>query len=385
MLKDASCPVGLSLYALPKTGSSFLGRFLKALAVYLQTCMVLEVKTECSVTLRVGCPPEWGGRRTATMDACGSRSDGCSWGWLLSHTRQLEKRCCGQNIPGNDSEYAECVNTITTDTTHQVRLPRTIGTLGETLSAAGFVRGPIRQLPFRVDSFLASLQNRRLIVLHARHPIEAMVSLFYCISESAVCPVRQNASNLPESASKGLDAFLLQDLAGGPGSHLNRQLTKYEALASLWQGAQASPTELTLRPRILFSRYELLVERFSLWLKQLLVALPLPLDARRELHKKLLEQYQGEFVPDGKHKHSLRVGSNLARVKRSTLHELSRNARLAAVMTTLNYSFSPTKSLAILGSSSRGGIQHTRPQMQCHTIMRQPSVLVHDSEVLNEN
>jgi hypothetical protein len=102
--------------------------------------------------------------------------------------------------------------------------------------------------------------------------------------------------------------------------------------------------------QLVYSRYELLVEHFSAWLRVLLAALPLPQAAKRSLNEKLSAQYQGEFVPDGKHKHSLRAGSNLARLKPSTRVALGKMPRLRAVMQTLNY----TVSLDALASANKG-------------------------------
>ena len=127
MLKDAGCPVGLSVYALPKTGSSFLGRFLKSLSVHLHVCMVLELKAECGTLVRVGCPPEWGGRRAAPLASCVPKSEGCSWGWLVSNTQALEKRCCtlgggDTSFPGNDTQYTECSRVRTSTLVHSKKV-----------------------------------------------------------------------------------------------------------------------------------------------------------------------------------------------------------------------------------------------------------------------
>merc|ERR1712050_147379 len=119
-----------------------------------------------------------------------------------------------------------------------------------------------------------------------------MVSLYFCISDPAVCPIRQNISALPPSASRGLDYFVLADLADGESSHLNRLLVKYEVLASLWK---ASRHPSSAQPRVVYSRYELLVENFSGWLRHLLAALPLSQDGKRALNEKLSMQYGGEF------------------------------------------------------------------------------------------
>lgn len=350
------CPLALSLYALPKTGSSFLGRFLKALAVYLHVCMVLELKADCGTLIRVGCPPEWGGRRAAPLGACLSKSsEGCSWGWMFSITEPLALSCCPSEAasmphllgwqPGNDSVYADCSRSMMTSVLRQQHPPSSAGTLNDVLAKSGFVRGPLRQLPVQVGKFLPHLKLRQIVVLHSRHPIEAMVSLFFCISDRAVCPIRQNYSKISPSAANGVDNFLLHDFDGGPGSHLNRLLVKYEILAELWLKAQGS-SESTSNLKVVQSRYELMVENFSVWLQQLVGALQLAPGTSQTIINGLHAQYRADFQPDGKHKHSLHAGSNLARLQSSTLDELSRLPRLRMVMHALNYSFSPNVSMA---------------------------------------
>ena len=60
--------------------------------------------------------------------------------------------------------------------------------------------------------------------------------------------------------------------------------------------------------------------------------------SKAELARRLVADFGASFVADGKHKHSLRAGSNLARLKASTLAELRDTLpRLAAVMRTLGY------------------------------------------------
>ena len=83
-----------------------------------------------------------------------------------------------------------------------------------------------------------------------------------------------------------------------------------------------------------------MVEEFPSWLTELLGAMP-PLrhaPSKAELARRLVADFGKSFVADGKHKHSLRAGSNLARLQPRTLAELRALPRLAAVMQTLGYS-----------------------------------------------
>ena len=78
------------------------------------------------------------------------------------------------------------------------------------------------------------------------------------------------------------------------------------------------------------------------WLAVLLARLPLTDAARSELHSRLVARDGGDFVPDGKHRHSLTVGSNLARLQPVTVAALQRGApRLGALMRSLGYLFTP--------------------------------------------
>ena len=67
------------------------------------------------------------------------------------------------------------------------------------LRAAGFVHGPQRQLPsllLTAGGSQADLRaafhhvTRTVVVLHTRHPLEAMISHYFCVSNHSVCPRR---------------------------------------------------------------------------------------------------------------------------------------------------------------------------------------------------
>ena len=87
--------------------------------------------------------------------------------------------------------------------------------LSTLLSSSGFVRGPMRQLYTEVDAravpFFGGYHN--VVIVHTRHPVEMMVSAYFCISDPKVCPVRAKflGSHVPVNDSvASLDEFLLR-------------------------------------------------------------------------------------------------------------------------------------------------------------------------------
>lgn len=94
------------------------------------------------------------------------------------------------------------------------------------------------------------------------------------------------------------------------------------------------------RPLVLLSYYETMVRDFDAWLEALLDSLPdgvARVASRAQMHKALVALFQHDFVADGKHKHSLVPGSNLARLQPATLLRLQGHARLSSVVERLGY------------------------------------------------
>ena len=93
-------------------------------------------------------------------------------------------------------------------------------------AATIFVRGPIRTAPPQLDGAALFPGRVNVIMVHYRHPVEAFVSLFYCVSKPEVCPNRRarrgaNNSEPPASTVSGLDDFILGELMGQPSTPLN--------------------------------------------------------------------------------------------------------------------------------------------------------------------
>lgn len=80
------------------------------------------------------------------------------------------------------------------------------------------------------------------------------------------------------------------------------------------------------------------VSDFPRWLDSTMLR-PLELGpvAEQRVRRRLRARFSDAFVPDGKHKHSLRVGSNLARLPPATLAQLRAHPRVSAVMNCLGY------------------------------------------------
>ena len=226
-----------------------------------------------------------------------------------------------------------------------------------------------------------------IVLLHTRHPIEAMVSHYFCVSNQTVCPRRHAllesanrsttvVSRGESSLGRGLDYFVLQELSGDDSTSLNQMLLRMERLASFHAEAQrgnlTSTGAVTSRrgvsmqvreatssaeslPRagcstlwansqppwltVVHSRYELMVSDFGTWLRELLAALP-PLSTPKDaLHDGLLARFGADFVPDGKHKHALRPGANLRRLRPKTIARLRAMSRIDNIVHQLGYNW----------------------------------------------
>ena len=328
----ALCSAALSIFALTKTGSTFLGRFLKSMASRSGTCWIAqELRNECNLSMTVRCPAQGSSYTGAGESAPLSRN---------THAIALGPRCCALSRAqaGNDEECASraWIRTVAVSQTSSSATP-------------SFVRGPVRLPPPQLHGGMLFPGRTNVVVVHYRHPIEAFVSLFYCVSQPTVCPnrgaLRGNNSAPPESAAGGLDAFLLSELTGPQTTALNILLLRFESLLGFLRSARdfaSSRADAMAPPLAVFeSRYEHMVGDFPAWLRRLLNALPMQTGTRDHLHASLSADFKGEFVaPDGKHKHSLFAGVNLAKLQPATLVRLQAIPRVASVLTSLGYGWS---------------------------------------------
>jgi hypothetical protein len=323
------------------------------------------------------------------------------------------------------------------------------------LEQHGYIVGPIRSLPpapEQPSQALAALSSlgwsspslpgsllprlRTVVVLHVRHPVETLVSHYYCVSSARTCPRRHAlraaatdrltdratdknrttgrggsapldspphdpgphsgpGSALDDLAKPQLDAFLLGELNGHTHTSTNRLLGRLERLASWLETAralhargllefrdlgrlEAPPKDLVdtelhhwtherpaskceertedvrgarspdrvQRPLVVLSRYEAMTADFDVWFKALLDTLPDGMVARAasrtQIHRAMLALFRKDFVADGRHRHSLVPGSNLARLLPASLHRLQGHARLVSLVDRLGYDFQMT-------------------------------------------
>ena len=239
-----------------------------------------------------------------------------------------------------------------------------------------------------------------VVLMHRRHPVESLISHIFCISSARVCPRRAallaNASGstwADEHDWGGLDTLLLRELYGSEQSSVNKLLDRMHTLANwleqvraLQAGGLAIVRELerteargdnlvavdrsrnvpcvgrertksswplrhnevrppvlqTPLPLVLLSRYEAMATDFDAWLEALLDSLPdgvARVASRASLHGTLVSLFKADFVVDGRHKHSLVPGSNLAKVQPATLLRLQEHHKLASVVARLGYEF----------------------------------------------
>ena len=180
-----------------------------------------------------------------------------------------------------------------------------------------------------------------------------MVSVFYCIADPKVCPVRSKflGNHVPVNDTlSSLDKFVLTGIRR-EGSTPYLILQRSEMLAQFitdfrdnWrtatEGGLLTGDHGCGAPVLVHSKYEDMVSNYSAWAR-LLVG-PLTGDADRPAQQQgllttLLERYKNDFVPDGKHKHTLKLGGNIAKLKRSTVRHLLRNRRVRATLEKLSY------------------------------------------------
>ena len=364
-------PLALTLYAPPKSGSTFLSTFLKHLATASSLCHVSVSRHRCAHSVAIGCS---GGGSTRPPCQEHGNSRRCVWPTLARQEWRLSQSCCDAVDPANTSELMD--EPASSAHSHASRSAwwedvtscerggaaarwldeqphewlwgdRNGSGLHATLDHPrmsratrnrlrdGFIHGPVRLLPRPSDANTTAAtttttsittawptkqhhSNRpsspssrpsppfsrpssplqplgaadgvhrgmsTLLILHTRHPIETLVSHYYCVSSRAVCPKRHagmqatrqaragggGVTNLTSSPRDGhssarlylsdanssvhdahLEAFLFEELSGGEATSLNRLLARLERLAAILERARhsaAQPSEGAARRR----------------------------------------------------------------------------------------------------------------------------------------
>lgn len=468
-------PVGLAIVAPPKSGSTFIAALIKALAFEAATCRIASTQFRCSTTVMVGCPTD--GARCHRHGRNG-KSDLrmlCTWGSQPDNNRSfaLPAGCCAVVRPSATSDLLDApagdgsmpieqfphkrncqAHSVDHWLAEQPRAWAWGSPRAHLLEQHGYIVGPIRSLPpapEQPSQALAALSSlgwsspslpgsllprlRTVVVLHVRHPLETLVSHYYCVSSARTCPRRHAlraaatdratdknrttgrggsapldspphdpgphsgpGSALDDLAKPQLDAFLLGELNGHTHTSTNRLLGRLERLASWLETAralhargllefrdlgrlEAPPKDLVdtelhhwthevrpaskceeredrtdvrgarspdhvQRPLVVLSRYEAMTADFDVWFKALLDTLPDGMVARAasrtQIHRAMLALFRKDFVADGRHRHSLVPGSNLARLLPASLHRLQGHARLVSLVDRLGYDFQMT-------------------------------------------
>lgn len=329
------CQKAISIYAMQKTGSTFLGRFSREITLHRKMCRIYQITKEfqCQTTVYIDCPRNKKHRKTVSLKQTFSTQlpEGARGGRCNSQLRyQMFKQ-------GNDWIRS-------TDWSVPYRYNKSVDWL---LSEEGFSRGPLRQLYVEhTDNAVPAYPGyHNVIIVHTRHPVEMMVSAYHCIANPSVCPVRSKflGPHVPiNDTISNVDDFVLQGLRR-PGSTPYAILQRNLQIMQFMRGfassdlAKAGRMKGCAPPTLLHSKYELMVTKFSTWAKQILDVFIEGKGQRRTLLATLVAQYKNDFVPDGKHKHTLVAGSNMAKLEAETLAQLMRDEQLKALLRQLDY------------------------------------------------
>lgn len=277
------CPKAVSIYAMQKTGSTFLGRFSRDVALKRKMCRVYQNNKEfmCESKLYVDCPRCSRHQKTVSL--------------IQAFTTQLPanvkgKKCSNaqrQRLLNDANDWLRSKDVIV-----KYRYNQSINWL---LSAEGFLRGPLRQLYSEYDlnavPFYPEYHN--VIMVHTRHPVEMMVSSYYCIADPNVCPVRTKflGTHVPKNDTiRSVDEFVLAGIKR-PGSTPYSIMTRNIAISRFIKEFHARvPVTADGRrcpgPTLLHSKYEAMVTNFSDWSHEVLDQM-VDKSGRKSLHKAL--------------------------------------------------------------------------------------------------
>ena len=332
---EHSCSKAISIYAMQKTGSTFLGRFSREVTLHRKMCRAYQMTKEyiCQTTMYIDCPRNSMHRKTVSLKQ--------------TFTTQLPETIRGLRC---NSELRHTMFGLandwlrSTDVTVPFRYNKSVTWL---MSRDGFVRGPLRQLYIEhADDAVPSFPGyHNVIIVHTRHPVEMMVSAFHCIANPKVCPVRSKflGSHVPVNDTiSSVDEFVLSGLQR-PGSTPYAIMQRNQAITRFMTGFSRSAVGKAGRVRncqeasLYHSKYELMVTNFSEWASQILEQMVAGRGQRKTLHRTLVAQYRNDFVPDGKHKHALHTGANIAKLKKDTIQQLMQDAQLKLLLKELGY------------------------------------------------
>ena len=159
-----------------------------------------------------------------------------------------------------------------------------------------------------------------------------------------VCPVRNKflGTFIPKNDTvDSVDTFVLTGLqrwGSTPHSIMERNIKILHFIQAFIPAGFSNVSAAGCLPSTLFhSKYEDMVTNFSNWARAVLQHLVAPKGQRQALHASLYEQYKDDFVPNGKHKHALVMGANIAKLKSSSIRILRQNSVLNGLLQGLGY------------------------------------------------
>ena len=191
-----------------KTGSSFLASFLKDVARRQQMCKVYQYIKEfvCEGTMYIDCPRSSAQHRKsvalqrefAVPLASGRAScDAAKRRELFTNTNDwLRSRAPG----ARQGRHGEPAQPVGGGAPRRRLHPRA---------------APPAYTEYDVHAVPAFGSFHNVIVVHTRHPVEMMVSAYFCIADPKVCPVRKKhlGSHVPKNDTiASLDEFVLAGL-----------------------------------------------------------------------------------------------------------------------------------------------------------------------------
>jgi hypothetical protein len=195
-LPDGQCSKAISIYAMPKTGSTFLGRFSRDVALRQQMCKVYQNTKEyvCESVMYVDCPRNELHDKSVHLERAFARPsqelaqtatvDETFRAWDCGPPEKIDKQWrCKRAVPfgsrplttrrrcddGLRHQMFRAANQWLREggATGAYRYNFTLNTL---LSTRGFVRGPLRQLYTEYDAqsvpYFPGFQN--VIIVHTR-------------------------------------------------------------------------------------------------------------------------------------------------------------------------------------------------------------------------
>mmetsp|Transcript_66165 Transcript_66165/g.117217 ORF Transcript_66165/g.117217 Transcript_66165/m.117217 type:complete len:156 (+) Transcript_66165:49-516(+) len=123
----------LSVYALPKTGSTFLSTFLKQFSTSADLCRVHEMRYRCSVVITIACPARWGGKqrcqRKQRRSGAASQLKRCTLQPQAAQIFRLPSACCDSLDPADRSELLDEPSNGFPHLSRVMRPPKTYPTL----------------------------------------------------------------------------------------------------------------------------------------------------------------------------------------------------------------------------------------------------------------